>query len=91
MKRISAVEARQRLGALLDDVNLAGAEYVIERDSRPTAIVIPLEAYQSYREARRRAFDRVEAVRARLAEEIPAEDLERAIDEAVAEVRSGAE
>ena len=53
--------------------------------------MILIEAYQSYLEARRRAFDRVEAVRARLAEEIPAQDLERAIDQAAAEVRSGRE
>lgn len=88
MKRISAVEARQRFGSMLDEVKLRGAEYVIERDSRPTAVVVPLETDQQYLEARRLAFDRVEAVRERLAEEIPASDLERRIDEASTEVAS---
>ncbi|MEX2540621.1 MAG: hypothetical protein WD314_02400 [Trueperaceae bacterium] len=39
-KRISAIKARQALGTLLDDVKLTGAEYLIERDGKPTAAVI---------------------------------------------------
>ncbi len=88
MKRTSAVEPRQRLGAMLDEVKLKGAEYVIERDSRPTAVVIPLETYQRYLDIQRQAFDRIEAVRERLADEISTSDLERLIDEALVDVRS---
>ena len=48
MKRISAVEARRRFGTMLDEVKHQGTEYVIERDSRPAAVVISLEAFQRY-------------------------------------------
>jgi len=89
MKRISAVEARRRFGTMLDEVKHQGMEYVIERDSRPTAVVISLETYQRYLAARRQAFDRVEAIRERLADEIRASELEGWIDEASSDVRSG--
>ena len=89
MKRISAVEARRRFGTMLDEVKHQGTEYVIERDSRPTAVVISLETFQRYQEARRQAFDRVEAIRERLADEIRASELEAWIDEASSDVRSG--
>ena len=55
VERTSAVEAQQRLGTLLDEVKLKGAVYVIERASRPTAVVVPLETYQKYLDVRDRA------------------------------------
>ena len=89
MKRISAVEARRRFGTMLDEVKHQGTEYVIERDSRPAAVVISLEAFQRYQKARRQAFDAVEALRERFADEISTSELEAWIDEASADVRSG--
>lgn len=86
-KRIAAVKARQALGALLDDVKLTGAEYVIERDGRPTAFVVSVEAYQRYQHGRGEAFDRIEALRERLGRTAAADDLEALIDEAAREVR----
>lgn len=86
-KRVTAGEARQRLGMLLDDVRLTGAEYVIERAGRPVGVVIPVEAYQRLQRERAAAFDRVEALRQRLADSVPEEDLQAAIDEATREVR----
>jgi prevent-host-death family protein len=81
-KRVAAVKARQTLGTILDDVRLTGAEYVVERDGRPTAAIVPLSTYERYRRARTDAFDRIEALRNRLAEAVPIEDLEEAIAEA---------
>ena len=86
-KRIAAVKARQNLGALLDDVKLTGAEYLIERDGKPAAAVVSLAAYQVYQEARSEAFDRVEALRERLARSAAADELDALIAAAARGVR----
>ena len=86
-KRIAAVKARQNLGALLDDVKLTGAEYLIERDGKPAAAVVSLEAYHRYQRARSEAFDGVEALKQRLARSAAADELDALIDEAAREVR----
>lgn len=47
MKRtLSAVEARQRLGELLEGVYYRGDEVVIERAGKPMAVVIPAHVYE---------------------------------------------
>jgi prevent-host-death family protein len=66
MKKIPALQVRRQLGALLDEVRLRGAEFVIERDGRPVAAVIPVEMYERLRERRESTFDRIEAIRDRL-------------------------
>ena len=66
VKRIAAVKARQNLGALLDEVKLTGAEYLIERAGEPAAAVIPLEAYARCQRERSEAFDRIDALKRRL-------------------------
>lgn len=42
-RRISAVEARKRLGDILESVHYRGDEVVIERAGKPMAVVIPAE------------------------------------------------
>lgn len=80
MKKIPALEARRRLGTLLDEVRLRGAEYVIERDGRPVAAVIPLETYERLKQRRDDAFDRVQEIRDRLSQSLSAEEIESLID-----------
>jgi prevent-host-death family protein len=47
MKRtLSAVEARQRLGELLEGVYYRGDEVVIERAGKPMAVVVPARMYE---------------------------------------------
>ncbi len=87
-KYIPAVQARQRLGELLDDVRLRGAEYVIERDGEPAAAVISVEAYARFQQARTDAFGRIETLRDRLAENVSVADLDNLIDDVAAEVRA---
>jgi len=81
VKRIPALKARQQLGTLLDEVRYRGTEVIVERGGRPVAVVIPVEAYGRYRRLREQAFDRIEAVRGRLAGELSARGLEGLIDE----------
>lgn len=46
MKTISALKARSRLGTILDEVSKKKEHYLIERLSKPLAVVIPVEEYE---------------------------------------------
>lgn len=90
-KRIPAVQARQRFGTLLDEVRLRGDEVVIERDGKPAAVMISLDAYQRYQALRERtreeAFAYFDELRDELAEKVSQDELEQLIEEASQEVR----
>lgn len=84
---ISAGDARRRLGSLLDEVRLRGATFVIERDGRPAAAVIPIAALERLEAERAAAFDRIEALRQRVAERIAGPALEGVVEEEFRAVR----
>lgn len=46
MKTINALKARARLGTILDEVSKRKEHYLIERLSKPLAVVIPVEEYE---------------------------------------------
>lgn len=46
MKSITALEARKRLGGLLDEVAKKGIHILISRLNRPLAVLVPYEDYQ---------------------------------------------
>ena len=88
MKRtVSAGDARKRLGELLEGVYYRGDEVVIERAGKPMAAVIPAHVYQSIKERRERLFQMIERIQERT-KDVPPEELERHIEEAIREVRS---
>ena len=45
MKTISALQARSRLGTILDEVSQEHIHYIIERLSKPLVVVIPFHEY----------------------------------------------
>jgi prevent-host-death family protein len=52
MKRtLSAVEARQKLGEILESVYYRGDEVVIERAGKPMAVVVPARLYENIERA----------------------------------------
>ena len=42
LRRISAMKARQNLGQIMNEVNLRNDKYIIERNGRPVAALIPV-------------------------------------------------
>ncbi len=46
MKSITALEARKRLGGLLDEVAKKGTHILISRVNRPLAVLVPYNDYQ---------------------------------------------
>ena|SRR3990172_5894374 len=85
-RRVSAMEARRRLGELLEGVFYRGDEVVIERAGKVMGVVIPEERYRSIQQAREEFFQMVQE-NWEHNKDVPSEEIERAIEEAVREVR----
>jgi len=85
-RKVSAVEARKRLGELLEGVYYRGDEVVIERAGKPMAVVIPAERYESMERSRERLFELIEKAQERN-RGVPYEVIEREVELAIREVR----
>ena len=85
-RRISAVEARKRLGEILESVYYRGDEVVIERAGKPMAVVIPAERYEAMERDRERLFELIEKNWERN-KDVPYEEIEREVQQAIEEVR----
>ena len=85
-RRISAVEARKRLGEILESVYYRGDEVVIERAGKAMAVVIPSERYEAMERSRERLFELIEKNWERN-KDIPYEEIEREVQQAIGEVR----
>ena len=46
MKRVNALKARIRFGTILDEVSRRKEHFLIERLSKPMAVMIPVEEYE---------------------------------------------
>jgi prevent-host-death family protein len=88
MKRtISAVEARKRLGEILESVYYRGDEVTIERAGKPMAVVIPSSRYEILERQRRRLLEMIEEVHERN-KNADEKVIEREIEQAIHEVRA---
>jgi len=88
-RKISAVEARKKLGEILESVYYRGDEVVIERAGKPMAVVIPSERYEAMEQSRERLFAFIEKVQERN-KDVPYEVIEEEVRRAVAEARGQA-
>jgi len=87
MKRtLSAVEARKKLGEILEGVHYRGDEVVIERAGKPMAVVIPARLYENIERTRKRFWDMIDEVHERN-KDVPYEVIQAEVDAAVREVR----
>ena len=85
-RRISAVEARKRLGEILESVYYRGDEVVIERAGKAMAVVIPAERYEAMEKSRDRLFDLIEKNWERN-KDVSYEEIEHAVRQAIKEAR----
>jgi prevent-host-death family protein len=85
-RRVSAVEARKRLGEILEGVYYRGDEVIIERAGKAMAVVISTSRYEAIERSRERLSELVEKNWERN-KDIPYEEIERAVQQAVEEVR----
>lgn len=89
MKReISAVEARQRFGQLLDNVCASDGTYIIKRAKKPMVAVMSIERYE--RLTQQECCERFDVFR-RMWDDMPVTseaDAERDVEAAIQEVRA---
>jgi hypothetical protein len=85
-RKLAAVEARKRLGEVLEGVYYRGDEVVIERAGKVMAVVIPEYLYRNIERSRERLWELIEKAQERN-KDVPPEEIEQAIEEAVREVR----
>jgi prevent-host-death family protein len=86
-RKLSAVEARKKLGEVLEGVYYRGDEVVIERAGKPMAVVIPAGLYASLERDRERLFDLIEMNWQRN-KDVPYEEIEKEVADAIREVRA---
>ena len=84
---VSAMEARQRLGELLDQVFYKDDQFIIKRADKPMAAVISMRAYELYRKQREKDFEVLDRITSEVGE-VSEEEAEREINGAIAEVRA---
>lgn len=64
MTTLSATEVKNRFGAVLREVNRTGNPIVVERDGRPVAVILSMQAYEeTQRDASTRQPDQLELAR----------------------------
>lgn len=86
VKRVNALQARKRLGSLLEEVYYKGDQYVIERAGRPMAAVVPIWHLEERAKRKEQLFGMVEEVWQRTKLMKP-EVLDREVKQAVQAVR----
>jgi prevent-host-death family protein len=85
-RTVSALDARRRLGEMLEGVYYRGDEVIIERAGKPMAVVIPAERYEALERSRERLFDFIEQAQDR-SRAVPEGELAAEIERAIREVR----
>lgn len=59
-RELNARQAREGFSTLLDQVQYQGDTYIINRNGKPAAAVVPLKVYETWRRQREAFFVRVQ-------------------------------
>jgi prevent-host-death family protein len=87
VKMIGAREARNNFSQLLGQVHFGGQVVIVERFGRPMVAIIPADEYQQLIAEREARFQVLDEIRRHLPD-LPVEEVERDVAEAVAAVRA---
>jgi prevent-host-death family protein len=86
VKKVTALKARQNLGQVMNEVALAGDDYIVERAGKPLVAIISMDKYAAMEKERMAALEALEQVWGKMEGE-KAEAARNAIGEAVKSVR----
>jgi prevent-host-death family protein len=89
VKKVNALNARKKLGQLLEEVYYKGDQFVIERAGRPMAAVVPVWQLEERATRKERLFGMVEEVWQRTRRLKPG-IVEREVKQAIKAVRGRA-
>ena len=84
---VGAREARQRFADLIGRVGYGKEVAIVERSGKPMMALIPIELYEQLVAEREARFQVLDRIRMRLPD-IPEEEIERDVNQAIAEVRA---
>ncbi|MEW5986079.1 MAG: type II toxin-antitoxin system Phd/YefM family antitoxin [Chloroflexota bacterium] len=87
--QVGAREARNNFSDLLGNVHYGNQIVIIERSGKPMVAVIPMTLYEQLVAEREARFQVLDRIRSRLPD-VPAEEVERDVAEAIAAIRSQA-
>lgn len=87
-KTVAMAEARSNLRDIVDQVERKSDTFIISRNGKPAAAVVPIEVYESWKRQRREFFELVRQVQKE--SDLKPEQAERAAKEAVRAVRARA-
>ncbi len=85
--RMGSRKARDKMSDVIGRAYYGGEITIIERAGRPMAAVIPIDLYKRLVAEREARFQVLERLRAR-APDVPAEEVEKDVAEAIAAVRA---
>ena len=85
-RKVSALEARRKLGELLESVYYRGDEVVIERAGKVMAVIVPADRYEAIERSRNRILQLVER-NWEQNKDVPYEEIEQEVGKAIVEVR----
>ena len=88
IKHIEAREAHTRFAQLLGEVHDNGQTIIVDRSGSPMAAIIPLKEYEQLISEREERFHILDDIRRRMPD-LPVEEVENDIAQAVAAIRRG--
>ncbi len=84
-KIVGMAEARNRLGEIVDQVQSQGNTFIVSRNGKPTAAIVPLQVYEAWKEQRKAFFEAVREMQKQA--NLNLEEAKHLADEAVQYVR----
>ena len=86
IKTVGSREARSQFSHLLGRVHFGGQVVIVERSGRPMAAIIPIDDYERLIAERQARFQVLDEIRHQMPN-LPVEEVEQDVTEAVAAVR----
>ena len=83
--KLGVTQAREKFSDLVEQVQYLGATYIIARNGKPAAAIVPIEVYESWKRERKAFF--VSIRRAQQQSGLSPEEAEELAAEAVAAIR----
>jgi len=85
-KILGLTKAREKFGDLVEQVQYQGNTYIISRNGKPAAAIVPIEVYEAWKRERKAFFDLIRQTQKEA--KLTPEEAERIATETVAAVRN---
>lgn len=80
--KISAIDLRHHLGELLNRINLRDEQFIVERNGKPLAAIVPMWLFMKFYEEKMEFFKQVEEMK-RKTSKVGSKVLDKVINEAM--------